>query len=92
VAVKLFYEVELELNGHPRSKLVRYFFVSVISAVALGIGSDTDGPSRFDPLLRRHNKGVQAGLGSKRLEFDTVKNWVVEKLPHFDALLDDFKE
>ena len=38
------------------------------------------------PILRRHHKAVQPCLTSKRIEFDTVKIWIIERFPHAEEL------
>ena len=54
--------------------------------VAASLGNNANGTGRIHPLLRRHHKAVQPCLTSKRIEFDTVKIWIVECFPHTEKL------
>ena len=38
------------------------------------------------PLLRRHHKAVQTNLTFKRIEFDTVKIWIIKCFLHTEKL------
>ena len=56
--------------------------VCVCAAVIFpGFGNNTDGIYAVDPFLRSHCKIVVSGLASKRIEFDTVKIWIIQLLP-----------
>ena len=52
------------------------------AAVAACAGRDPDGTGFIDPLLWSKDKTVQAGLDSNPVEFDGIKSWIVESLPH----------
>ncbi len=79
--LKLFDEVELELNRDPRGELQSDIQVGIGAAVAPGFGLDAGGAGAFDPLLRREGEAVEAGLHSNPVEFDGIKPGVVDLLP-----------
>jgi len=79
--LKLFDEVELELDRDPRGELQGDVQMGISAAVAPGLGLDAGGPRALDPLLRRECEAVETGLLSKPVEFDGIKTWVVDLLP-----------
>ena len=60
--------------------------MGVGSTIAASLGNNANGAGRIHPLLWRHHKAVQPCLTSKRIEFDTVKIWIVECFPHTEKL------
>ena len=56
------------------------------AAIAACAGSDSDGSSFLNPLLRREDEAVQPSLHSNPVEFDGIKTGVVESLPNSEKL------
>ena len=85
-ALEFLDEVELELDRDPRGELESDVAVRISSPVAPRLRLDADGPGALDPLLRREDKAVEAGLFFNPIEFDGIKTGVVDLLPKTEEL------
>ncbi len=80
--LKLFDQVELELDGDPRRELERDVLVGKRAAVTARFGDDANGAGLLDPLARRQCETIEARLFSKPVEFDGFETWIVQMLPN----------
>ena len=56
------------------------------AAVATCLGLDTDGAGAFSPLLGGQDETVETRLFFNPIEFDGIKNWIVDLLPQTEEL------
>ena len=85
-ALEFLDEVELELDRDPRGEFEGNIFLGEGAAVAARAGGNSYGSSFFEPLFWGKNEAVQTGLHSNPVEFDGIKNRVVEPLPDAEKL------
>ena len=79
--LKLFDEVQLELDRDPRGELKGNVLVGERPAVAAGLGCDANRSRSLDPLLGSQRETVESRLTFNPVEFDGIKTGVVELLP-----------
>jgi len=74
-------EIESEFHRDPGSEFKRDILVGIGTAIPSGFCLDTTSVCLPDPLSCCEDETVKPGLFSKPVEFDGIKNRVVELLP-----------
>jgi len=52
------------------------------ATIAALLGNQSDCMRFVYPLLWSHRKAIQSGLFSKPVEFDGIKQWIVNRFPY----------